>query len=63
MAKEKASDRIEARVLCDYWNGECVVKADSVVVLTPAQLAAYKGAGYVDDHPDAVAYVKSLKKD
>jgi hypothetical protein len=60
MAK-KVSSEVEARVLCDFWDGETIVKLDSVIELDAMRLANYKAAGYIDDHPEAVAYAKSLK--
>lgn len=54
-ADEQAS--VEARVLCDCLFG----KADAVVSLSTSDVKYAKEQGMVDDHPEAVAYAKSLK--
>lgn len=61
MAKKQEERIVEARVLCDYWDGTRTVRANEIVILDVDVLARYKAAGWVDDHPDAVAYVKRLK--
>lgn len=55
-AKIDPEQLVEARVLCDCTWG----KADQVVQLRLADLEQALDQGMVDDHPDAVAYAKSL---
>ncbi len=56
-AKIDPEQLVEARVLCDCTWG----KADQVVQLRLADLEQAIDQGMVDDHPDAVAYAKSMK--
>lgn len=66
MAKKDKADTastVEARILCDFWNGErMVLVAERLVSLDHDTVQSYKTAGWVDDHPDAVAYAKALKE-
>lgn len=52
-----APERIKVRVLATGAFG----LIDTVVSLTPAEVAQGVAAGQVDPHPDAVAYAASLK--
>lgn len=56
-AKIDPEQLVEARVLCDCTWG----KADQVVQLRLADLEQALDQGMVDDHPDAVAYAKSIR--
>jgi hypothetical protein len=58
MAKEKTSASVEVRLLVDSPLG----KINDVVSVAGHELQSLKEHGYVDDHPDAVAYAKSLKE-
>lgn len=53
----KANDLIEVRVLSLCQLGV----ANDVVEVPKAAVEGLKSLGYVDDHPEAVAYAKSLK--
>jgi hypothetical protein len=57
MAKTKAPARIAARVLAACQLGP----GDAVVELSAEEAAQFKASGLVDDHPDAVAYARSLQ--
>jgi hypothetical protein len=52
-----APELIPVRVLATGAFG----RIDSVVLLTPAEVAQGVASGQVDPHPDAVAYAASLK--
>lgn len=47
---------IEARILLD----QAAWRPNDVALLTPAEMRAGREAGWADDHPEAVAFAKSL---
>lgn len=66
MAKKKDAAPAEAgvvaaRVLVRFFDGETAHAADSVIEAPADVVAQWKAAGTVDDHPEAVAYARSLK--
>jgi len=66
MAKKKEaapaeSGAVAARVLVAFFDGETAHAADSVIEAPADVVAQWKAAGTVDDHPEAVAYARSLK--
>lgn len=56
---QSAADPVPVRVLQDCAYGRCNAVADVPAV----DLASAKAGGLVDDHPDAVAYARSLAAD
>lgn len=56
MAREKPAAPVEVRVLADCVWG----KVNDVVQLGGSDLEGAIALGMVDDHPDAVAYAKTL---
>lgn len=65
MAKKKEAAPAEsgvaaARVLVTFFDGEVTRAADSVIEAPADVIAQWKAAGTVDDHPEAVAYARSL---
>lgn len=66
MAKKKEAAPAEsgvaaARVLVTFFDGEAIRVADSLIESSADVIAQWKAAGTVDDHPDAIAYARSLK--
>jgi hypothetical protein len=57
MAKTKAPATVAVRVLVSCQLGA----GDAVIELPAAEAEQYKACGMVDDHPDAVAYARSLQ--
>ena len=58
MADEKTPKLTKARVLSDFSDGERKYKCNELVSFEDATLKAYKTAGYIDDHPTAVAFLE-----
>lgn len=58
MASKKDAQPVAVRVLsaCQYG------KPDDVVEIPADEIDGAKASGQVDDHPDAVAYARSLQK-
>lgn len=60
-APESAPAGTRARVLFVLEHDGKSYPCDSIIEASAAVIAAYKSAGLVDDHPDAVAYILSLQ--
>ncbi|GAA4218648.1 hypothetical protein GCM10022253_19500 [Sphingomonas endophytica] len=52
----EAIGTIEARILLD----QAAWRPNDVALLTPAEMRAGREAGWADDHPEAVAFARSL---
>ena len=57
MATKKVTGNTKARVLLDCAYGN----VNDVIEILPDDLLVAEASGYVDTHPDAVAYAESLK--